>query len=203
MAEIDFEKKENQELLRNLYAYSRLLYSQLYKDERNWKGKGFEDYVHDAILKHSLNQDKYDPTRGPLEHHLKKNVIRQALTNDLPPNVKKAYERYRQINDKQREMSTQKTQIEEPAVHPDELGVVSMIVNNIDGEQLFKEIEAEINGDAVVEQIYFAIVCDKYDFSERAEICEDYKIPAKEFDNGKRRFMTILKRVFKKLNIKG
>jgi len=57
MPAIDFEKEENKQLLKNLFAYSRGLYNQLYKDDRNWKGKGFEDYVHDAIVKHLLDED--------------------------------------------------------------------------------------------------------------------------------------------------
>lgn len=202
MPEIDFESTENKILLRNLYAYSRGLYGQLYKDDRNWKGKGFEDYVHDAIEKHLLGHDNYNAGKGPLEYHLKYHVIKQALTNDLPPAVKKKYADYRKMTDEEREMSTQSTVREPEPIDPDELGIASLVVNNIDSAQLFKELELEINGDEVVAQIYLAVVHDKYEFSDRAEICEECGISSNDFDNGKRRLLTILRRVFKRLNVK-
>lgn len=90
MADIDFGKEENRQLLKNLYAYAHRLYSQLYKDDPNWKGKSFEDYVNDAVLKHLDDEDNYDAKKGRLEYHLKYHLIRQSLTNDLPPAVKKA-----------------------------------------------------------------------------------------------------------------
>lgn len=202
MPEINFEKEENKRLLRNLYAYARGYYTKLYEDEPNWRGKGFEDYVHDAIVKHILDQDNYDAGKGPLEYHLKYHLIKQALTNDLPPAVKKAYAEYRIMTEEERAMSQQKTATEAAPIDPDELSIVSLVASNIDSAELLKELESEINGDTVIEQIYLAVVYDKYEFSERAEICRDFNISLHDFDNGKRRFMTILRRVFKKLDIK-
>ena len=107
---------------------------------------------------------------------MKYHVIKQALTNDLPPAVKKKYADYRKMTDEEREMSTQKTATEPKPIDPDELSIVSLVMNDIDNAQLFKDIESEINGDTVAEQIYLAVVYDKYEFSDRAEICEDCKI---------------------------
>ena len=202
MAEIDFGKEENRRLLKRLYAYSRGVFNKLYKDDPNWKGKSFEDYVNDAVLKHLDDKDSYDAKKGPLEYHLKYHLIKQALTNDLPPAVKKAYAQYRKLNDEEKSMSQQRTITEPAQIDPDDLATVSIALNNIESAELLKEIESEINGDAVVEQIYLAVVYDKYEFSERAEICKDFDISLDDFDNGKRRLMTVLKRVFKKLDIK-
>ena len=202
MAEIDFGKEENRRLLKRLYAYARGLYSQLYKDDPNWKGKSFEDYVNEAVLKHLEDKDNYDAKKSPLEYHLKYHLIKQALTNDLPPAVKKAYAEYRKLNDEEKSMSQQKTTTEPAPIDPDDLATVTIAVNNIESAELLKEIESEINGDTVVEQIYLAVVYDKYQFNDRVEICQDFDISIDDFANGKRRLMTILRRVFKKLDIK-
>lgn len=200
MPEFDFEKEENRRLLAKLYAYARGLFGKLNKTDTSWRGNGFRDYVHDAILKHINGEDNYDPNKGPLEYHLKYNVIRQAITNDVDPSVKKEYAEWRKKTLQEREMN-QKTAIAEVAITPDEIGMQTMIINNVDNDQLFKEIEAEMK-DEVVKLIYLAVVQDKYHFSERAEICEDFDISNEDFDKGKRRLLTILRRVFKKLNIK-
>lgn len=202
MAEIDFGKEENKQLLSRLYAFARGLYNQLYKDDPNWKGKGFKDYVYDAILKHLEGKDNYDPNKGRLEYHLKHHVIKQALTNDLPPHVKKAYAVHRKMNDEEKSMSQQTTVVEPAPIDPDDLAIVSIAINDIESGELLSEIESEINGDTIVEQIYLAIVYDKYQFSDRKEICHDFDISVDDFANGKRRLITILKRVFKKLDIK-
>lgn len=198
MPEINLEQEELKKLLRNLYAYSRGYYSKLYQVDPNWKGKGFKDYVHDALEKYLGGNDNFDSKRGPLEYHLKYHLIKQAITNDLPPDVRKAYAEYRKKTQDELEMGQQKTSVDPAHIDPDELSIVSLVVNNMDSEDLLKQIESEINGDTAMEQIYLAVVYDKYEFSERAEICRDFDLSLNDFDNGKRRLMTILRRVFKK-----
>lgn len=201
MADIDFGSEENKRLLKRLFAYALDLFKQLYKTDPNWKGKSFKDYVIDAIVRHLADEDHFDPKKSPLEYHLKYHVIRRALTNDLPPAVKKEYRQSRKETSEDLEMRS-RSPIEYPEVNPDEIGEVSLFINQIENQVLFKEIETEINGDSIVEQIYLAVIYDKYNFSDRAEICADFNISAGDFDNGRRRLITILKRVFKNLNIK-
>ena len=81
--DVNFESPEGKALLRSLNVYSYELFRRVYKQEVNERGKSFSDYVYDAIEKHLRGEDNYDPTRSTLDYHLKKNVIRQAIYNDI------------------------------------------------------------------------------------------------------------------------
>jgi len=70
-----------------------------------------------------------------------------------------------------------------------------------DQKLIFTEIENEIAGDDVVERIYLAVAHDKFNLSDRSEICEECEITPSDFDNGRKRFVTILRRVFRKLGL--
>ena len=182
----------------NLYAYSRGLYKKLYKGEVNEKGKSYKDYVYQAIDLHLRKKDNYDPDKAPLEYHLKFHVIKRELYNDLPAHVKKEYrESIKKVDQDKLEMMHI---IPEPA---EEIEPTEAIVDFTDHDRnlIFTEIEKEINGDDVVERIYLAVAHDKFNLSDRSEICEECDITPSDFDNARRRFVTILKRVFKKLGL--
>ncbi len=195
-----FDSSEGKRLLRNLYAFSRAQYSKLYRSEVNDKGKSFKDYVIDAVEKYLRNPDKYDAVKAPLEYYLKYHLIWQALHNDLPIHLKKEYALQRQLTTEQAEM-IHRTPNPEIIFDPDEVEVVVATLSDHDRKLLFAEIEKGIEGDQVVEQIYLAVAHEKYNLSDREEICQDFSIIKNDFDNGRRRFITVLKRVFKKLQL--
>ncbi|MBL7871168.1 MAG: hypothetical protein JNM78_06120 [Cyclobacteriaceae bacterium] len=198
MAIVDFNSPIGKQLLKNLYAYSRGLYSELYRAEVNEKGKSYTDYVHQALDMHLRGKDNYDPNQAPLEYHLKFHVIKRELHNDLPTHVKKAYrERIKIVDPDKFEMVHI---IPEPAKEKEPAEDILDFTEH-DQKLIFSEIEKEINGDDIVERIYLAVAHDKFNLSDRAEICKECDITHSDFDNGKRRFITILKRVFKKLQL--
>jgi hypothetical protein len=199
MAELDFENEENKRLLLRLYAFSRDLCKKMFRQDPNAKGKSSQDYVHDAIFKHLADEDNFNGS-APLEYHLKYHLIQQAITNDLPLHIRKAYVAERKKTALEREMTLTKP-VETALVEPDEFVELCVFISGVENEVLFKEIEKEISNDQIAEQIYLAVVYDQYSFSDRAEICADFTISNADFDNGKRRLMTALRNVFKKLKI--
>jgi hypothetical protein len=198
MAIVDFNTLVGKQLLKNLSAYSRGLFNKLYKGEVNGMGKSYKDYVYQALEMHLRGKDNFDPDKAPLEYHLKFHVIKRELYNDLPAHVKKDYqERIKNVDPEKLEMMhiiPEQTEEKEP---------VEDILNFTEHDQrlIFTEIEKEINDDDVVEKIYLAVAHDKFTLSDRAEICGEFDISLSHFDNGKRRFVTILKRVFKRLQL--
>lgn len=199
MAELDFEKPENKILLGNLYAFAHALFFRMYKKEPNHKTKGFRDYVHDAILKHEDNPHKFDSSLGSLENYLKFYLIRRLMSNDMPSKGKKLRaESFGEEAGKKQE-KVQKTDFQKKDY--DEPDWEGERIDELDDTLIFKAIEDELKSDDVAGQIYLAVFHDKYNFSDRAEICEAFGIPDKEFDKARKRLQTIMKRVFKKLKL--
>ena len=191
---IDFNSPEARELIDNLHAFSWELFHRLYKTEVNERGKSFMDYVSDAIEKHLNEEDNYDPSKSPLEYHLKSHVIRQAMFNDLPPHAKKKYKDL--IGPLQESnLSPKPTKTQEPFV------ISLSEVVGYDESLILGEIQKEITGDDVVERIYLAVCEDSFELSDRAGICKEYDISYDQFKNGRRRLDTAIGRVLKKLRI--
>lgn len=198
--DFDFDSDKGKQVLKNLYAFSFDLFKKMYRKEVNERGKSFRDYVHEAIERHLRGKDPHDPTRSPLEYHLKFHVIRRLLYNDLSPAAKREYLRAKNSDAEVEEMLqriSMPTLPGEPSVpEPSILGL-----SDYDRELLFKEIEKQIDGDDVVERIYLAVAHEKFNLSDREEICQECRMSHKDFDNGRRRFLTILKRVFNQLQL--
>lgn len=190
---LDFSSPAGRELIRNLYAFSLALFQKLYKTEVNERGKSFKDYVHDAIEKHLLQQDHYDPAKSPLEYHLKYHLIRRAIYNDLPPGVKKLRKEANTGSAQDSHLIPQRQRTQEE---------ITLTEVGYDQGLILSEVERQVNGDVVLESIYLAVCEDTFDFSDRQEICKAYGIAPDEFDKGIKRFRTVLKRVFQGLKIK-
>jgi hypothetical protein len=197
--QIDFDSPEWRVLIRNLYAYAAVQFRQYHKKETNERGKSIHDYVSEAIEKHINGKDKFDESRSSLdyysllEHHLKKNIIRRLISNDLLPHTKRQYAQ------KKKEVVVETNLIPVPP-KPKPRSTEPSGLGNYDTEILFDEISKRASGDHVVEQIILAIWLGGFELSNRLAICNEYNITQAEFDKGKRRFMTILGHVFKKLN---
>lgn len=186
----DFSSPQGIIVLRSLYSFSDGLFRRLFKTEVNSKGKSAKDYVNDALVKHLLGKDKYDPARGPLDHHLKKNVIMQAQFNDLRKHLK----------NKMESISVDGGLGEDEALVLDEyrLGKTVPALEESDMKVIFSTIEESIKDDPVVEGIYLAVFYDIYEISDRKEICQACNLQENEFDNGKRRLKTVLNSVYRK-----
>ena len=194
---IDFSTPEGRQLIHNLHAYAFKLFQRVYgkKTVLNGRGKEFKDYVWEALERHLKGEDNFDPTRSPLDFHLKENIIRRSIFNDRMPWEKKAAE----------DAKVPLTESNVTQLPPRKLkDTVKSVASEGAGDEetlLFDEIEKEINGDDVMERIYLAVFHDVFDFSDRAEICEKYNISLREFENGVRRFMTAGMRVVKRLKL--
>jgi hypothetical protein len=196
---IDFDSSEWRVLVRNLYAYTTVHFKRLYKRETNERGKSIHDYVSEAIEKHINGEDKFDQNRSTLEYyskleyHLKKNIIRRSLYNDLLPHAKREYADEKKEDAIDINLIPIRSKPSEPSTAPMGLGTY-------DTELLFDEIGKRASGDHVVEQIALAIWLGGFELSSRSAICNEYNLEQTEFDKGKMRLMTILGHVFKNLN---
>lgn len=194
--EVNFESAEGKALLRSLHVYAYELFRRVYKQEVNERGKSFSDYVFDAIEKHLRGEDNYDKARSTLDYHLKKNVIRQAIYNDLPPHVKN----HRKLVSKQSLTESNIVPIPSAAREQSVSAVIPELLA-YDEKVIFQEIERVIGDDKVVGEIYLAITTGGFSLVDRAEICRELDMKLSDFDNGKRRLNTILKNVFRKFNL--
>lgn len=198
MTTVDFASPQGKQLIKNLYAYSFTLFNQLYKKEVNERGKSFKDYVTDALEKHLRGKDGYNPEKSSLEYYLKKYVIRQQLFNDLPSDIKKAYAKK---IDKDDVLVESHIIFEARGNEESSDSQHEPILDAHDTELLHNELQKEIANDSIVQKIYLAITHEKFNLGDRAEICEAFNIELKDFDNARRRFTTILKRVATRLDL--
>lgn len=158
------------------------------------KGKEVEDYVFDAIEKYLRNPDKYDPERGTLVKYLQYNLIRSLVSNDstsLENQSSKDVFSF-EVN---MENVDENTGSYIDSIFP---CVDAFFDQNIDYNEILKEIEENVSKDKIVEEIYFG---ERFDGMKRAEIIKEFNMTDKEFDNGKRRMQTILNNVAKKYNL--
>lgn len=198
MTTVDFASPQGKQLIKNLYAYSFTLFNRLYKKEINERGKSFKDYVTDALEKHLRGKDGYNPEKSSLEYYLKKYVIRQQLFNDLPADVKKLYA---QKVDKDDVLIESNIINEAKVVQINTETQFEAVLPEHDKELLHNELQKEIANDEIAQKIYIAITNEKFNLSDRAEICEAFNIELKDFDNARRRFITILRRVAIRLDL--
>lgn len=192
----DLDTTQQKELYTSLYSYAKGLFRFLYKTEVNERGKSFCDYVHDAIEMHQKGEDNYDPQKASLDYHLKRHIIKRAMYNDFPARLKKL----RSLQHQEQSESNLTPVPHRIAESYYELQVEWLGDNHM--EMLYQNIEQQIEGDEVVETIYLAVRSDGFRLSDRAEICKEYQLTDSQFDNGRRRFLTVLKGAFKRFNIK-
>lgn len=191
--QFDFNSPEGKVLVRELHAFTAVHFSRLYRRDVNERGKSIADYVSEAIEKHLTGEDNYDPTRAKLGYHLKHNVIKRSIYNDLPPHVKKEYREDKQKSVTETNLMPGAFKMVEPAVAPQAMG-------SYDADVLFEEVGKRTEGDSVVQQIVEAIWFGGFELSSRAAICGEYSLSESDFDKGKKRFMTALGNAFKSLN---
>lgn len=192
----DLNATQQNDLYTSLYSYARALFRFLYKTEVNEKGKSFSDYVHDAIETHLKGNDNYNPEKASLDFHLKRHIIKRAIYNDLPARLK----RQRSLQYQEPSESNLTPMPQRKRESYSELQIEWLGENHI--EMLYRNVENLVEGDEVVETIYLAVCSDGFRLSDRAEICMEYQLTDSQFDNGRRRFLTVLKGAFKRFNVK-
>lgn len=158
------------------------------------KGKEIDDYVFDAIEIHLRNPEKFNPNRGTLIKYLCYSIIRNLVRNDLvsaenrTTNDVFAYQNENEGED-------------DSAPYLDSILPHAEVFfdQEIDFKEVMNYIEAETNGDSVVENIFLGI--SGYGL-KRAEIIKEFNITPVEYDNGMRRLITIRNKAAKKYGIK-
>lgn len=146
-------------------------------------GKEIEDYVFQAIGKFIENPEKFNSEKGELIEYLKYNLVRSFIANDVRRTENKLTDDIFDdgLNDNDDETSTYAEKIMPftEALFPDD----------IDYDSIKKFIEAQIQGDKDVENIFLATYT--YDMKRR-EVIEEFAMSPSEYDNGMRRLKTIL-----------
>lgn len=193
---IDFNSAEGIKLMRNLYAFSWGIFRRRFQTDVNSKGKSFKDYVHDAIEKHLRQEDRFDPDKSPIEFHLKFNVILGAISNDFKHHVKTRFVESREKMDSGSNFTRGRLEELEPT-----LDNVTPDLIDYDRKLIFDTIEKRISGDDQVERIYLAVCHGNFEFSDRSEICEEFDLTLDQFNNAKRRLLTVVRHVIRELKL--
>jgi hypothetical protein len=140
------------------------------------------DFAIETITRYLENKGKFDPSRNPdLINYLKYNILRQLISNfensagvrkrvivdnieneDLGNNLYSTNELYEKNN---------------------------YIENNIDSQILLDKIKRKLKNKPDLKEIFDLLFHNE---SKRSEICDDLKIPLKEFDNRSRRLKRLL-----------
>ncbi|MBX2963959.1 MAG: hypothetical protein KF687_15715 [Cyclobacteriaceae bacterium] len=189
---IAFETKEGERIIKNLLAYSNNLFKCLYKQELNERGKSSKDYVSEVIERYLSGKDSTNMELSKHEMFLK-GIIKRCQYNDLMPYQRKARMESRQPLEESH-------LIQQPSKNTDTIleNYPVSDQSEIDRNMIVSEIRNAIDDeDFVVIKLYEAVCLHGFSLKNRAEICNEYQLSLADFDNGKRRFMNIVKKVFK------
>lgn len=193
-ASIDWE-----EIYLSLYAYTY----KLVKGHRWFRGKKtasyvagntVEDYVYEAIGRYLENPEKYDPASGTLLNYLKLNLIRSLVSNDVRSAENKVTSNVFAIADEKGEEGEDSGSYLDSVLPYAE----AFFDEQVDYESIMKEIEREIAGKPILENIYLGV--RSYGM-ERREVIKEFRMTESDYDNGIRRLTTILNNIAKKYNV--
>ncbi len=157
------------------------------------KGKEIDDYVFGAIEKYLRSPEKHDPSKGSLIDYLKFNLVRSMVSNDLVSaenRTSKDIFAYEDDNEEEDSTPYLDSILPNAEVYFDQ---------EIDYQEVLKQIESEAKNDPIVENIFMGICVFGM---KRREIIQEFSMTEKEYDNGMRRLNTIRDNVAKKYDIK-
>jgi len=156
------------------------------------EGKQAEDYAYEAIEQFLQHPEKYDPTKRTLAGYLKMHIVRHLIDNDAKSAENKlnkdVYAKKNGSTDEQHEKY-----LDSILPYTDDFTIEKM-----DAEIILKDIEQQIKGDEDGEKIFLGVVCCHM---KRREVCAEFQLTEKQFDNGIRRLETALQKTIKKLEI--
>jgi hypothetical protein len=152
-------------------------------------GKQVHDYVSEAIEKHLTHPEKFDASKGGLVQYLKYNLVRSLISNDG-----RCAE-----NRTSSDLSVARDQEESPKNYLDALApaVNEYFDDAIDYHTIISCTESALEGDETAKEIFLGIVSGL----KRADIIQEFKMTAKQFDNGMRRLKTAQKEIARKFNL--
>jgi hypothetical protein len=153
------------------------------------KGKEVNDYVQEAIALFLQKPEVFDPSRGTLVNFLNYYIVRLLVHKDA-------------ISDENTDTTDISLYFEDNADEAHYMEKILPYVEaffdaEIDYKATMNELETSIEGETIVEQIYMGITSGL----KRREIIKEFEMTEQEYDNGKRRLQTILKRVLSKYDI--
>lgn len=157
------------------------------------KGKEAEDYVHEAIAKYFENQEKYDPTKGPLIKFLKYYILRRLVSNDLnsPDN-----KRYVDLFGWQGHEDSTDAEIPVDAFLP---LIRPSFDDELDYPQIIQDIQTQLEQDPVALTVFQLVKRQGY---KRREVIQQEQYTEGQFDNAMKKVDRAIKKVASKYNIK-
>lgn len=158
------------------------------------EGKEIRDYVYEGIGRFIENPEKFDQSKGTLLNYLKYNLVRSLISNDVNKSENKL----------SKDIFTQLMVDDESDNTTSYLDRVMPFVNalfdeEIDYVEIIAEIEQQIKGDKIPEEIFIGL--NAYGL-KRSEIMDEFKMSSKDFDNGMKRLQTVLRGVALRFNLK-
>ena len=152
-------------------------------------GKQVHDYVSGAIEKYVTHPKKFDASKGDLVQYLKYNLVRSLISNDA-----RCAE-----NRTTSDLSIVRDQEESPKNYLDALApaVNEYFDDDVDYHTIVSCMESALEGDETAKEIFLGLVSGL----KREDIIQEFKMTAKQFDNGMRRLKTVQKEIAQKFNI--
>jgi len=159
------------------------------------KGKEVDDYVYEAIEKYLVNKEKHNPKKGSLLDYLKYGVIRSLVSNDLVSSENRtSKDVFTHSNNSEDDENDNGTYLDSILPYADAYFDVE-----IDYTKIINDVQAEIKGDEILEEIFLGICLNGL---KRRDVIEEFNLSEKDFDNGMRRLKTILSKTAKKFDLK-
>ena len=159
------------------------------------KGKEVDDYVYEAIEKYLGNIEKHDPQKGLLIDYLKYSVIRSLVSNDLVSSENRtSKDVFAHSNNLEDDENDNGSYLDSILPYSD-----AYFDMEIDYTIIMNDVQAEIKGDEILEEIFLGICLNGL---KRRDVIEEFNLSEKDFDNGMRRLKTILSKTAKKFDLK-
>jgi hypothetical protein len=157
------------------------------------KGKGAEDYVHEAVAEYLEKPEKYDPSKGPLIKFLKYYILRRLVSNDLKSSDNKLYvDLFSQQGDEGSTDAEVPVDIFLPLIRPS-------FDDELDYLQILHDIESLLAQDPVAVLIFQLVKRQGY---KRREVIQQEQFNEGQFDNAMKKVERAIKKVALKYNIK-
>lgn len=181
-----------------LYAYTESLLESYHwfrtdKTDSYLKGQQVEDYVLEAITRYLTHPEKFDESSGrSLVNYIKRHIILTLVGNDARLTENKvSAPLFVEINSEDEDDESYQLNPELPFCTPG-------FEKDIDHQTIMSEIEKEVQHDEILKKIFEGYYRDAM---TRGEVLKEDCIPPNEYDKGKKRLDTIIRKIARKYDI--
>ncbi len=152
-------------------------------------GKEATDYAAEAIERYCENPEKFVATKGDFFKYLAYNLMRSLISNDAKSAENRTSTDPSRVANEGGDVSNYADALE-PAVN-------EYFDDAVDYHTIMSAVEAALEGDEIAKDVFLGLVSGL----KRADIIEEFKMTAKQYDNANRRINTVRKEIAQKFNL--